>query len=249
MISVDFFLYKIDNFKFYVSLLVINNCPKNSFLGETRDDKVLELIKAGGWIMYPLLLCSIVAMAIVAERLWTLQRRRVIPKGLVMQVWGWLKNDGLDKRKLELLRKGSPLGRILAAGLINRNQSREVMKESIEEVGTQVVHDLARFLNMLGTIASITPLLGLLGTVFGMIDVFSAISTQGVGNAKMLSGGISTALITTATGLCIAIPTLLFYRYFRGKVDELVVAMEQEAIKLLDVLQHYRDRNDLDNSS
>lgn len=196
--------------------------------------------------MVPLLLCSVVAMGIVAERFWTLQRRKVIPRGLVMQVWGWVKNDGVDKRKLEALRKGSPLGRMLAAGLMNRNQSREMMKESIEEVGAREVHDLGRFLNMLGTIASITPLLGLLGTVIGMIDVFAAISTQGVGNAKVLSGGISTALITTATGLCIAIPTLLFYRYFRGKVDELVVAMEQEAIKLLDVVQHHRDRGALD---
>ncbi len=209
---------------------------------------MIELIKAGGWVMYPLLLCSVAAMTIIVERLWALQREKVIPKGLVVMVWGWLKNEGVDKRKIEILRKGSPLGRILAAGLLNRHHSREVMKESIEEAGGQVVHDLSRYLAMLGTIASISPLLGLLGTVLGMIDVFSVISLQGVGNAQALSGGIATALITTAAGLCIAIPTLLFYRYFRGKVDEFVVAMEQEALKLLDVIHHQRDKNESDKS-
>lgn len=203
---------------------------------------MLELIQAGGWVMYPLQLCALVAVAIIAERFWTLQAKRIMPPGLVAKVWEWLKQGQLNKAKLEQLRKGSPLGRILAAGLANRQYSREVMKESIEEVGAQVVHDLGRFLNMLGTIASISPLLGLLGTVFGMIEVFATITSQGVGNAGALAGGISTALITTATGLCIAIPALLFYRYLRGKVDSLVVAMEQEALKMLDVLHHWREQ-------
>ncbi|MEM7019085.1 MAG: MotA/TolQ/ExbB proton channel family protein [Pseudomonadota bacterium] len=199
---------------------------------------MLEVIKSGGWLMYPLLLCSLAAMAIIAERFWTLQRQRIIPRGLVTQVRSWIKNGRLDEQHLETLRRGSPLGRILAAGLTNnQNRSREQMKESIEEVGGQVVHELGRSLKTLGTIAAISPLLGLLGTVLGMIDVFATITTEGVGNATALAGGISTALVTTATGLCIAIPSLLFYRYLRGRVETLVVAMEHDAVKVLDTLE------------
>ena len=190
---------------------------------------MFEIIKAGGWLMYPILLCSIVAMGIIIERLWSLRRKKIIPKGLVAQVWAWIKAGKLDGRHLETLRASSPLGRILAAGLLNRHSNREVMKESIEEVGRLVVHELECCLNALATIASVSPLLGLLGTVFGMIEVFSVISSGGIGNAAALAGGISVALITTAAGLCVAIPSLLFYRYFRGKVDDLVVGMEQEA--------------------
>lgn len=201
---------------------------------------MFEIIRAGGWLMYPILLCSIAAFGIITERLWTLRRRKVIPRGLVAQVWSWIKADKVDKHRLEALKNNSPLGRILAAALINRYNSREVMKESIEEVGRQVVYDLECCLNMLGTIASITPLLGLLGTVFGMIDVFSVLSEQGVGSGKALSGGIAVALVTTASGLCVAIPSVLFHRYLRGKVDDLVVGMEQEALKMIDVLHNTR---------
>ena len=210
---------------------------------------MLEFIKAGGILMYPILLCSLVATAIVAERFWTLQRKRIIPPGLVAKVWGWIKEDKLDNRQIDALRKGSPLGRVLAAGLLNRHHSREVMKESIEEVGGHAVHELGRYLNMLGIIASITPLLGLLGTVVGMIQVFANISEAGAGNPHQLAGGIYTALFTTAAGLSVAIPALFFYRYLRGRVDELVVAMEQEAIKLLDVLQGMRERSGLSDAS
>ncbi len=154
---------------------------------------MFEIIRAGGWLMYPILLCSVAALGIIVERFWTLQRQRVLPKGLVAQVWAWIKAGKLDKKHLESLRAGSPLGRILAAGLLNRNSSREVMKESVEEVGGQVVHELECCLNMLGTIASISPLLGLLGTVFGMIEVFAVISVEGVGNAGALASGISQA--------------------------------------------------------
>ena len=142
------------------------------------------------------------------------------------------------------LSNNSPLGKILATGLINRNYPREIMKESIEEVGHQVIHELERYLNTLGTIASITPLLGLLGTVIGMIKVFAAITTQGVGNPSVLAGGISEALITTAAGLSIAIPTLIFYRFFRGRVDELVLKMEEEALKIVDVMHGDRAEQD-----
>lgn len=204
---------------------------------------MLEFVKAGGWLMVPIILCSVISLAIIAERLWTLQRKRIVPKGLVLQVWQWAKEGRLDKGNLKSLREGSPLGRVLAAGLVNLKHDREIMKESIEETGRHAVHELQRFLNTLGTIASITPLLGLLGTVIGMIKVFAVITTQGVGDAGVLAGGISEALITTAAGLSVAIPTLMFHRYFRGRVDELVVTMEQEALKMVEVLHGERERD------
>ena len=202
-----------------------------------------ELVKAGGWLMVPIILCSIVAMAIIIERLWVLRKRRVLPKNLVAQVWQMHRSSQLTTSHINTLRKGSPLGRILVAGLINRSHSREVMKEAIEEVGRQVVHELERYLNTLGTIASITPLLGLLGTVIGMIKVFSAIVTAGVGNPAVLASGISEALLTTAAGLFVAIITLSFYRYFSGKVEKLVIAMEEQALKMVEVMQGEREKD------
>ncbi|MDJ0864448.1 MAG: MotA/TolQ/ExbB proton channel family protein [Gammaproteobacteria bacterium] len=204
---------------------------------------MLELIKAGGWLMLPLLLCSVIAMAIIAERFWTLQKKRIAPNGLVLQAWQWAKQGKLSKKQVQSLRDGSPLGRVLAAGLVNLGHDREIMKESIEDVGRHVVHELERYLNTLGTIASIAPLLGLLGTVIGMIKVFAVITTQGVGDAGVLAGGISEALITTATGLTVAIPSVMFYRYFRGRVDELVLTMEQEALKMVEVLHGEREHD------
>lgn len=203
---------------------------------------MIELIKAGGWLMVPILLCSVLAMGIIAERLWTLQRKRVVPDGLVLSVWKLAKAGKLNADKLKEVRNGSPLGRILASGLVNMQHNREIMKEAIEDTGRHVVHDLKRFLNSLGTIAAISPLLGLLGTVIGMIKVFSVITTQGVGDAGVLAGGISEALITTAAGLSVAIPSLMFHRYLRGRVDELVVSMEQETLKLVEVLHGERER-------
>lgn len=202
---------------------------------------MLELVKAGGWIMLPIIACSILSLAIVAERLWTLQRRRVTPRHLVAQVWNLHKHGKLDTAQLIRLREGSPLGRILAAGLMNRHHDREIMKESIEETGRQVVHQLERYLNSLGTIAAITPLLGLLGTVIGMIKVFSAIMSHGVGDPGVLAGGISEALITTAAGLSVAIPSLMFHRFFIGRVDELVITMEEEALKIVEVIHGRRE--------
>lgn len=197
---------------------------------------MLEIVKAGGWVMIPIILCSVIATAIIAERFWTLRRRRIAPDNLVVQIWSAARSGALTDERLRTLRRGSPLGRILAAALVNLDHSREVMKERIEDVGRHVVHDMERYLNTLGTIAAITPLLGLLGTVLGMIKVFTVITTEGVGNPGMLAGGIAEALITTAAGLMVAIPSLLFYRYFRGRVDELVVMMEQEALKLMEAL-------------
>lgn len=197
--------------------------------------------------MVPIILCSVAALAIIVERFWALRRKQVIPRHLVAQVWHWQKNNQLGSDRIQELRKGSPLGRVLAAGLSNRNNEREVMKESIEETGRHVVHELEKYLNTLGTIAAITPLLGLLGTVIGMIQVFTKLTSQDLGNMGSLAGGISQALITTAAGLVVAIPSLMFYRYFRGRIDEIVVVMEQEAIKLVEVM-HGSRAADMDSS-
>ncbi|MEW6645668.1 MAG: MotA/TolQ/ExbB proton channel family protein [Pseudomonadota bacterium] len=205
---------------------------------------MFEIIVAGGWLMVPIILCSIAALAIIGERFWSLRQDKVTPKNLVAQVWHWRKNSQLTPERVLALRNSSPLGRVLAAGLLNMAHSREVMKESLEETGRQVVLELERYLNTLGTIASISPLLGLLGTVLGMIKVFTAITTQGVGNPGVLAGGISEALITTAAGLTVAIPSLMFYRYFRGKVDALVLKMEEEALKLVEVIHGEREAGD-----
>ena len=201
---------------------------------------MFELVKAGGWLMLPLIACSVVAMGIIIERLWMLRTKRVVPENLVAQVWQVHRKSQLNNSHISTIKGASPLGRILAAGLVNRRYSREVMKEAIEEMGRQVVHELERFLNTLGTIASIAPLLGLLGTVIGMIKVFSAITTAGVGDPTVLAGGISEALITTATGLAVAIPSLMFHRYLTGRVDMLVVKMEEEALKMVEVMQGER---------
>lgn len=186
--------------------------------------------------MIPILLCSVIAAAISVERFWTLRADQVAPKNLLAQVWTWIKNNEMDNKRLRELKNGSPLGQILAAGISSHRKGRDAMKESIEEVANHVVHEMERYLNTLGTVAAITPLLGLLGTVIGMIKVFTAIRLEGTGNAAVLAGGISEALITTAAGLTVAIPSLFFYRFFQRKVDELVIYMEQEALKLVEVL-------------
>ena len=198
---------------------------------------MLEIIIAGGWLMAPILLCSTLAVAIIIERFWTLRKRRVIPEGLSTTVEDWAARHELDRRHITELRTGSPLGRIYAAALENRRRSREVIKEAVEDSGRHVVHELERFLNTLGTIAGISPLLGLLGTVIGMIEVFSTIMVAGVGDANVLAGGISKALITTAAGLTVAIPSFFFYRFFRGLVSEYVISMEEKAINLIDCIE------------
>lgn len=198
---------------------------------------MLEIVQSGGWLMVPILLCSIVAAAICVERLWTLQRSRIVPKNLVAQIWSAVKTEDLDAQKLRELRTSSPLGQVLAAGVGNAKRGRDVMKEAMEEAASQVSHDMERYLTSLGIIASISPLLGLLGTVVGMIKVFTALMLEGAGNANVLAGGISQALITTAAGLSVAIPALIFHRFFLRRIDELVVTMEQEAGKLVEILQ------------
>ena len=202
---------------------------------------MLEIVKAGGWLMVPIVACSVVAVAIFLERLWTLQRKRVVPSTLTNEVWELVKHNQLDAQKLARIQQSSPLGQVLAAGIAQRHSSREVMKESIEDTGRHVVLDLERYLGPLGTIAAISPLLGLLGTVSGMIRAFTAITAQGVGNPTVLAGGIAEALVTTAAGLTVAIPSLIAYRYLRGRVDRLVVLIEKETMGFIEaLLQHQR---------
>lgn len=202
---------------------------------------MFELLKAGGILMVPIVACSVLALAIILERFWTLRASRVAPPQTINELWRWIKKKELNGRRLKALQGSSPLGRILAGGLLNAKHGREIMKESIEHEASQVIHELERFLNPLGTVATITPLLGLLGTVIGMIKVFAEIQLAGVGNAGNLAGGISEALITTAAGLSVAIPALICHRYFIRRVDELVVGMEQEAIKLVEVVHGDRE--------
>lgn len=191
--------------------------------------------------MFPIVLCSLGAFIICVERGWSLRRSQIAPKHLVAQVWGWIKNNQLDRNRLKMLKASSPLGEILAAGLVNHAHGRETMKESIKDAGAHAVLQLERYLNTLGTIAQVTPLLGLLGTVIGMIDVFTVITILGTGDANALSKGISEALITTAAGLTIGIPALIFHRHYERKVDELVTEMEQEALKMVEVMHGERE--------
>jgi len=199
------------------------------------------MVQAGGWLMVPILLCSVVAAAICVERFWTLQGSRVAPRTLLAEVWALVKNNQLDPQKFREIRNANPLGRIFAAGLSNSKRGREIMKESMEEAADAVMHELERYLTALGTIAAISPLLGLLGTVVGMIKVFTVLMLEGTGNANMLAGGISNALITTAAGLCVAIPALMFHRFFLRRVDDLVVTLEQEASKLVEIMHGERE--------
>lgn len=195
-----------------------------------------ELVKAGGWPMVPLLLLGVLALAIVLERFWTLRRNEVLPPGLGQEVRNWAARGKLDASHIESLRANSPLGALLAAALEARNRPRDQIRERIEDAGRHLVHRMGRFLNALGTIASAGPLLGLLGTVVGMIQMFLGILDHGVGDVNQLAGGIGKALVCTATGMMVAIPALMFHRYFRGVIDGYVIEMEQEAGALLDSL-------------
>ncbi len=202
---------------------------------------MFDIIKNGGWMMLPIILCSIAAMAIIGERFWSLQRKRIIPTELVPYIWQLHRDKKLDDVATRRIKLSSPLGRVLAAGLVNRKHGREVMKSSIEEVGRQVAHELERYLTALGSIASITPLLGLLGTVDGIIRVFSGIAVGGMGDPAILSAGISEALICTASGLAVAIPSLFFHRHFERLVDDHVMRMEEESLRLVDIMQGQRE--------
>jgi biopolymer transport protein ExbB len=195
-----------------------------------------EIIRAGGGFMWPIVVCSVAAVAIILERLWALQSSRVIPRDLSQRVWNWVEADQVSDKLIAALRQNSPLGQLLAIGIANRDRPRALMVERMQDGGRHVVHELERFLNSLGTIAAVSPLLGLLGTVAGIIHAFNAITANGIGDPRVLSGGIGEALITTAAGLSVAIPSLIAYRFLRGKVERLVVRMEKEAMQLVDAL-------------
>lgn len=187
--------------------------------------------------MWVILLCSLLALTIIFERLLTLRRNTVAPNSLGEQVLDLVRSGTVTRDKVDVIKEHSPLGRVYAAGLVNIDHGREAMKEALEEAGKSVVHRMSRYLNTLGTIASITPLVGLLGTVIGMIKVFTAITAVGVGDPTVLSGGISEALITTAAGLSVGIPCLMFYRYFRSRILELTVVLEEHALDLVEVAE------------
>ncbi|MGZ8215880.1 MotA/TolQ/ExbB proton channel family protein [Methylomagnum sp.] len=202
---------------------------------------MFEIIKSGGWMMVPIVGCSVLALTIIVERLWALRTQRVMPPQLLPQIWSLYRKNQLDNIQIRNLKAGSPLGAVLAAALTSIAEGRDAMKENVEQTGRQVVHELERYLNTLGTIASVSPYLGLLGSVLGMIQVFSTFSTAaGLGNPTRLAGGISEILIATAGGLAVAIPSLIFYRYFQGRVIELAVQMEEEALRLIEALHTAR---------
>lgn len=192
-----------------------------------------SIIQAAGWPIWLLIIASVIALALIFERLWSLRQSVVAPRGLVEKVLGGFREHGASPELLAATARQGPLGRVLAAGLANVKSPRPVMKEAIEEVGRGVTHDLDRFLTTLGTIAAMSPLLGLFGTVIGMIEIFGS---QGAASSNpiQLAHGISVALYNTAFGLIVAIPSMIFYRYFRAKVDGFVIEMEQQAIKLVD---------------
>ena len=196
-----------------------------------------ELVRAGGPFMWPIILCSVIAAAIVFERLWTLQERRVLPPDLTRRVWQLVESGQVNEKVIAALEQNSPMGRLLAVGLQHHHRAREILRERLEDAGRHIVHDLERFLNTLGTIAGISPLLGLLGTVMGIIKSFNAISVGGMGDPRLLSAGISEALVCTAAGLCVAIPSLICYRYLRGRVDRILVQMEKDATRFSDALE------------
>jgi biopolymer transport protein ExbB len=203
---------------------------------------MLEIVQAGGLLMWPITACSVVAVAIILERLWALREKRVLPVSVANHVMALVQQDQVDAKQLQEVHQSSPFGQVLAAGLAYRHATRDVLKEVIEDTGRHAVHELERYLTTLGTIAAISPLLGLLGTVSGMIRSFTAITDNGVPNPAVLAGGISEALVATAAGLTVAIPSLIAYRYLRGRVERLVVRIEKESMRFIEALLHHQQR-------
>ncbi len=212
--------------------------------GVRYDPDMLEIMRAGGLFMWPILLCSVVALAIVLERVWTLQQRRVIPPDLARRTWRAVDTGQPTEKLIASLEQNSPMGHLLAVALRNQHRPRDVLRERLEDAGRHVVLDLERFLGTLGTIAGISPLLGLLGTVIGIMHAFKAIESGGMGDPRLLSGGISEALVTTAAGLCVAIPSLIAFRFLRGRVERLVALMEKDAGAFIDSLEDLQGSDD-----
>jgi len=201
---------------------------------------MLSLIQAAGWPIWPIIIASIVAVGIIIERMWALRLRIIAPEDLLSRVFNEYQRNGVTSEMLERLKKHSPLGIILSAGLKNIKKSREIMKESIEESGRVVAHDLNRYLTTLGTIAALSPLMGLFGTLVGMIEIFGSNSPTG-SNPAQLAYGISVALYNAAFGILVAIPSMIFYRHFRAKVDGFVLEMELHALKLIEMVHGERE--------
>lgn len=199
---------------------------------------MFEILKSGGWVMFPLVFASILMVGIILERFWTLRRSAVLPPKLGAEVRQWARSAKVERDHLEKLRNNSPLGAVLAVIVAHRTRSRDVIRDKAEEAGRQVVHQLGRYLNTLGTIATISPLLGLIGTVSGLIRMFMVITKAGIGDANALAGGIGEALIATAFGLCAAVIAYWFHRYLRGRVLDLAMALERESAALIDALEH-----------
>lgn len=198
-----------------------------------------EIIKAAGWPIWPLIFASIIALAIIVERFWALRAEVVVPRNLLPEVQRWLDQGGVTKETCERLQQHSMLGEIFASALMNIDSSREVMKEAIEESGRAVAHRMEKYLTTLGTIATVSPLLGLLGTVIGMVELFGAFTNTGH-DVTQFARGISVALYNTAGGIIVAVPAMIFHRYFRGRVDGYIVEMEQQAIKLVEIIHGER---------
>lgn len=201
---------------------------------------MLELLEAGGWVMLPLVLAAIVATAIVLERLWALRRARVAPPGLTAQMWTWLREGSLSEERLETVRNGSPLGRLLVLGLGLSGDPPEIRRERLEDAGRQTAQELGRYLNSLGTIAAVSPLLGLFGSVLGIMRAFTRIAAHGAGDPRLLAGGVAEALVATAAGLSVAIPSLVAYRLLRGRVQDLTLRLEHEVGAFLDAVRRRR---------
>ncbi len=201
---------------------------------------MLSLIQAAGWPIWPIIIASIVALGIIVERMWTLRATVIAPKELLPKVLNEYRRSGVNPEMITRLQNHSPLGEILAAGLRNVRSSREVMKESIEESGRVVAHDLNRYLTTLGTIAALSPLMGLFGTLVGMIEIFGSNSPTG-SNPAQLAYGISVALYNAAFGILVAIPSMIFYRHFRARVDGFVLEMELQALKLIEIVHGERE--------
>lgn len=194
-----------------------------------------EIIQEAGWPIWPLIFASVIAVAIIGERFWALRRSRILPDNLLTEVQKWIGQGNLTQDTLDKLKEHSPLGEVFASALANESGSREATKEAVEETGRSVAHKLQRYLPTLGTIATVAPLLGLLGTVIGMVELFGSF-TDGGHDVNQFARGISVALYNTAGGIIVALPAMIMYRFFRGKVDDFLVDMEQQAIKLVDTI-------------
>jgi biopolymer transport protein ExbB len=200
---------------------------------------VVDIIHAAGWPIWPLIFSSIIAVAIIFERLWALRASIIAPDNLLLEVQKIITKDGVKKQAIQSLQNHSMLGEIFASALNNYNSSSEIIKEAIEETGRAVNHKLERYLSTLGTIATVAPLLGLFGTIIGMVELFSSF-TSGGNDVAVFARGISIALYNTAGGIVVAVPAMIAYRFFRAKIDTLIVEMEQQAIKLVEIINGNR---------